>query len=151
MNNEEGKKALVGEILDELMGLGPSRTAAQGPDRLRHPLQYLPRTSTSSVSGCWKRPTVRFIDDRHMMNIIDRIISRVGRRIDESTPDGRCPAPRRLPRQCHHPAAGRRRTDPLHPPLCRQPAENGRSDQLQIHHPGDRGIFGRMRYRPSST
>ena len=51
------------------------------------------------------------------MQIIERIVSSVGRRIDESQPDGgRAPAGR-LARQRHHPAAGARRPGAVDPPV----------------------------------
>ena len=39
-----------------------------------------------SVAASWNRVPVRFNDNEHLMRIIDRIVSRVGRRVDESSP-----------------------------------------------------------------
>ena len=44
-----------------------------------------------------------FLDDAHLLRIIDRIVSQVGRRIDEASP--MVDAPSRRPRQRDHPAA----------------------------------------------
>ena len=85
LNNAE-RKALVGDVLDELLGLGPARAAAQGPDHHRHPGQRLLATCSSSATACSSTTTVRFKDERHLLRIIQKIVSAVGRRIDESSP-----------------------------------------------------------------
>ena len=48
---------------------------------------------SSSAQGILQRVNVSFRDDRHLLQIIDRIVSRVGRRVDESSPmvDARLP------------------------------------------------------------
>jgi pilus assembly protein CpaF len=76
---------IVTEVLDELFGLGPleplmadptvSDILVNGPDKI-----YIERR------GLLERTASRFDDDKHLMRIIDRIVSRVGRRIDESSP-----------------------------------------------------------------
>ncbi|OEU48324.1 MAG: pilus assembly protein CpaF [Desulfuromonadales bacterium C00003096] len=83
--NEEEKKALTDEILDELTGLGPIEPFFKDPtisDILVNTYKdiYIER------KGLLEKTNARFIDNAHLMNIIDRIISRVGRRIDESSP-----------------------------------------------------------------
>ncbi|MEZ4483956.1 MAG: ATPase, T2SS/T4P/T4SS family [Syntrophotaleaceae bacterium] len=83
--NQEEKKALTEEILDELTGLGPIEPFFKDPtisDILCNTYKdiYVERR------GLLERTNARFIDNAHLMNIIDRIISRVGRRIDESSP-----------------------------------------------------------------
>ena len=40
----------------------------------------------SSAKACWSSRSVRFRDNAHLLRIIDKIVSQVGRRIDESTP-----------------------------------------------------------------
>jgi pilus assembly protein CpaF len=90
--NEEEKNALVIEILDELMGLGPLEPFFKDPtvcDVLVNTYKniYVERL------GMLYKTKARFVDNAHLRNIIDRIISRVGRRIDESSPmvDARLP------------------------------------------------------------
>lgn len=83
--NESEKKALAEEILDELTGLGPIEPFFKDPtvsDVLCNTYKdiYVERR------GLLEKTNARFIDNAHLMNIIDRIISRVGRRIDESSP-----------------------------------------------------------------
>ncbi len=90
--NEQEKTGLTEEILDELKGLGPLEPLLKDPtvsdilcNTYRH--VYVERF------GLLEKTLLRFRDDKHLMNIIDRIVSRVGRRIDESTPmvDARLP------------------------------------------------------------
>ncbi|MFA5516464.1 MAG: CpaF family protein [Desulfuromonadales bacterium] len=90
--NEEEFQFLVGEIVDELRGFGPIEPFLRDPgvsdiliNTYRH--IYIER------KGLLERTRSRFLNDRHLMTILDRIVSRVGRRIDESTPmvDARLP------------------------------------------------------------
>jgi pilus assembly protein CpaF len=79
------RERLSGEILDEIFGLGPLE-----------PLMKDPQISDILVNtfddvwiergGKLHHTDIRFQDDRHLMQVIDRIISAVGRRIDESSP-----------------------------------------------------------------
>ena len=90
--NEPERNALIAEIIDELTGLGPIEPFFKDPtvsDILCNTYKdiYVERR------GRLEKTSARFIDNAHLMNIIDRIISRVGRRIDESSPmvDARLP------------------------------------------------------------
>jgi pilus assembly protein CpaF len=79
------RRQVVRQIEDEVMGLGPleplladstvSDILVNGPHQI-----YVER------SGKLQRTAVAFHDDAHLLNIIDRIVSKVGRRIDESVP-----------------------------------------------------------------
>jgi pilus assembly protein CpaF len=86
------REALITDVLDELFGLGPLETLLLDPnisDILvnRHDQVYIER------EGRLEETPLVFRDDRHLMQIIERIVSRVGRRIDESSPmvDARLP------------------------------------------------------------
>lgn len=76
---------LVDELLFEVMGLGPLEPLLADPtvnDILvnSHDRVYVERR------GVLEKSTVRFRDERHLLRIIDKIVSRIGRRIDESQP-----------------------------------------------------------------
>jgi pilus assembly protein CpaF len=90
--NEEEKNALVNEVLDELMGLGPLEPLLKDPS-VSDILCNTYKNIFVERFGLLEKTKARFIDNAHMMNIIDRIISRVGRRLDESSPmvDARLP------------------------------------------------------------
>jgi len=90
--NESEKQALVDEIVDELIGLGPLEPLMRDPS-VTDILCNSYRNIYVERRGKLERTNSRFVSDIHMMTIIDRIVSRVGRRIDESTPmvDARLP------------------------------------------------------------
>ena len=79
------KQQISGEVLHEVFGLGPLEPLLQDPsisDILVNGSQqvYVER------KGLLELTNVRFKDDGHLLRIIDRIISLVGRRVDESNP-----------------------------------------------------------------
>jgi pilus assembly protein CpaF len=79
------REALITDVLNELFGLGPLEMLLKDPaisDILvnRHNQIYVER------EGKLVETDVVFRDDRHLMQIIERIVSSVGRRIDESSP-----------------------------------------------------------------
>ena len=81
----ESRDKLIREIQDEVFGLGPLEPLLQDPtisDILvnGHGTIYVER------NGLLERTVARFKDDAHLMRIIERIVSSVGRRVDETTP-----------------------------------------------------------------
>ncbi|QDP02061.1 CpaF family protein [Thalassotalea sp. PS06] len=83
--NVHAREKITQLIIDEILGLGPLETLLADPsisDILvnNHDHIYIER------QGKLERVPVAFYDDKHLLNIIDRIVSRVGRRIDESCP-----------------------------------------------------------------
>jgi pilus assembly protein CpaF len=76
---------IVEEVLDEVLGLGPLETLLKEPtisDILvnRYDKVFIER------NGKLSETTVRFKDDAHLLHIIEKIVSQVGRRIDEAQP-----------------------------------------------------------------
>jgi pilus assembly protein CpaF len=90
--NEEETRLLVDGIIHELRGFGPIEPFLEDPS-ISDILINTYRNIYIERRGLLERTRSRFLDDRHLMNVIDRIVSRVGRRIDESTPmvDARLP------------------------------------------------------------
>ena len=90
--NRAERERLIEEVLDETCGLGPleillkdlsiSDILINGPHKV-----YVERR------GVLEKTSIAFRDDEHLMQIIDRIVSKVGRRIDETSPmvDARLP------------------------------------------------------------
>src|ERR1700758_1067654 len=79
------RERLAREILDEIFGLGPLEPLLKDPgisDILvnRFDRVYIERAGKLELTG------LSFKDNQHLMQIIDRIVSRVGRRVDESSP-----------------------------------------------------------------
>src|SRR4051812_29910917 len=83
--NHAERKQLVSDVLNELLGLGPLE-----------PLLKDPTITDILVNGCsnvfverygvLEASPARFKDERHLLRIIQKIVSAVGRRIDESSP-----------------------------------------------------------------
>ncbi|AZC97536.1 CpaF family protein [Pseudomonas chlororaphis] len=83
--NASSRQLILKQITDEVLGLGPLEPLlndATVSDILvnGHASVYVERF------GKLQRTDVRFRDDQHLLNIIDRIVSSLGRRIDESSP-----------------------------------------------------------------
>ena len=86
------RQQLVRSVTDDVLGYGPidqllrdetlTEVMVNGPDRI-----YVER------SGRLERTEVRFVDETHLRRIIDKIVSQVGRRVDEANPmvDARLP------------------------------------------------------------
>jgi len=83
--NHAERKQLVSDVLDELLGLGPLEPLLKDPtitDILvnGHAKVFVERYGVLEISP------VRFKDEKHLLRIIQKIVSAVGRRIDESSP-----------------------------------------------------------------
>ena len=90
--NDAERRALVRDIQNEMLGLGPLELLMADPtisDILvnSHDRIYIERRGKLELTK------VTFTDEQHLLRIIDKIVSRVGRRIDESSPmvDARLP------------------------------------------------------------
>jgi pilus assembly protein CpaF len=88
----EERRQLVRQLTDDILGYGPleplladdsiTEVMVNGPDRV-----YIER------AGKIEKAPVRFVDEAHLMRIIDKIVSQIGRRVDEASPmvDARLP------------------------------------------------------------
>ena len=90
--NVEERDRLGEEILDEIFGLGPLEPLMKDPEVS----DILVNTYDSvfiEKDGKLFKTDIKFQDDRHLLQVIDRIVSGVGRRIDDSSPmvDARLP------------------------------------------------------------
>jgi pilus assembly protein CpaF len=90
--NFEEREELVRQVLDEIFGLGPLEPLIQDPE-VSDILVNTYKQVFVERRGKLERTDVRFQDDRHLLQVIDRIVSAVGRRIDDSSPmvDARLP------------------------------------------------------------
>jgi len=86
------RKRLVQDIQDEVMGLGPLEPLLADPT-VSDILVNGPRKVYVERRGKLERTDIVFSDNDHLMKIIDKIVSRGGRRVDESSPmvDARLP------------------------------------------------------------
>jgi len=86
------KDRIIEEVLDEVFGLGPLEPLLQDPT-VSDILVTTPHLVYVERAGKLYRTPVEFKDDAHLLRIIEKIVSRVGRRVDESSPmvDARLP------------------------------------------------------------
>jgi len=90
--NDQERARLVTDLKNEIMGLGPLEPLLADPTISEIMVNGYQNVYVEK-SGCIQITNIRFNDDAHLMKIIDKIVSRVGRRIDESCPmaDARLP------------------------------------------------------------
>ncbi len=90
--NRNERQRLVGEILDETFGFGPLELLLKD-EKIADIMINGPKTIFVEKEGKIQRSEVVFRDNEHLLQIIDRIVSRVGRRVDETSPmvDARLP------------------------------------------------------------
>ncbi len=90
--NSSERRTLVRDIQHEMLGLGPLEPLLADPT-ISDILVNGPRQVYVERRGQLSATDVTFADDDHLMKIIDKIVSRVGRRVDESSPmaDARLP------------------------------------------------------------
>jgi pilus assembly protein CpaF len=79
------RERLALEVLDEVFGLGPLEPVLQDPS-VNDILVNGPRQVYVERGGILEESNIMFKDNAHLMNIIDKIVSAVGRRVDESSP-----------------------------------------------------------------
>src|SRR5258708_27563837 len=80
--NRAERERLVEEVLDETFGLGPLELLLKDPS-ISDILINGPKNIYVERRGRMEKTAVQFRDNTHLMQIIDRIVSKVGRRVDE--------------------------------------------------------------------
>jgi len=90
--NRMERERLIDEILDETLGFGPLETLLKDPT-ISDILVNGPKCVYVERRGKLEKSDVVFRDNEHLLQIIDRIVSKVGRRVDETSPmvDARLP------------------------------------------------------------
>ncbi|MFV0335781.1 MAG: CpaF family protein [Tropicimonas sp.] len=83
--NKEERQALNQDLLDEVTGLGPLEPLLKD-ETINDILVNGPHQVFVERSGRLEMSEIMFKDERHLLRIIDKIVSAVGRRVDESTP-----------------------------------------------------------------
>ena len=90
--NRMERERLIDEVLDETFGFGPLEVLLKDPT-VSDILVNGPYKVYVERRGKLEKTDVKFRDNKHLMKIIDRMVSKVGRRIDETSPrvDARLP------------------------------------------------------------
>ena len=83
--NRLERERLVEEILDDVLGLGPLEPLLKDPDITDILINGFDNVFVEK-KGLLQRIDVRFNDNRHLMQVVERIVSGVGRRVDETSP-----------------------------------------------------------------
>ncbi len=83
--NRSERDRLVEEVLDETFGLGPLEMLLKDPS-ISDILINGPKNIYVERGGKMEKTNVEFRDNDHLLQIIDRIVSKVGRRVDETCP-----------------------------------------------------------------
>jgi pilus assembly protein CpaF len=83
--NRSERERLIDEVLDETFGLGPLELLLKD-QKVCDILINGPKNIYVERQGKMERTNVEFRDNAHLMQIIDRIVSKVGRRVDETCP-----------------------------------------------------------------
>ena len=83
--NRTERDRLIDEVLDETFGLGPLELLLKDPT-ISDILINGPKNVYVERGGMMEKTSVVFRDDKHLLQIIDRIVSKVGRRVDEVCP-----------------------------------------------------------------
>lgn len=83
--NRAERERLIEEVLDETFGLGPLEFLLKDPT-ISDILINGPKNIYVERRGKMEKTSVQFRDNTHLMQIIDRIVSKVGRRVDEVCP-----------------------------------------------------------------
>ena len=133
--NASEMKSIVRLLVDDMVGLGPlepllsdesiTDIMVNGPSQV-----YVER------KGKLELTEVVFRDDAHVIHVATRIVTEVGRRVDEIDAAGRRAPAGRQPRQHHHPAAGDRRPDHLDPQVLQEGDHARRDGAAEQHQPG---------------
>src|SRR6478735_3554228 len=79
------RDVILGEVIDEVFGLGPLEPLLRDPT-ISDILVNTYKQVYVERSGRLERLPTTFQDDKHLMRVIDRIVSGVGRRVDDSSP-----------------------------------------------------------------
>ena len=79
------RETLFAEVLDDVFGLGPLEPLLRDPT-ISDILVNTYRNVFVERRGILERVTGTFQDDAHLLRVIDRIVSRIGRRVDDSSP-----------------------------------------------------------------
>jgi pilus assembly protein CpaF len=90
--NRMERERLIDEVLDETFGFGPLEVLLKDPT-ISDILINGPHKIFVERRGKMEKSDVKFRDNDHLLQIIDRIVSKVGRRVDETSPmvDARLP------------------------------------------------------------
>ena len=139
---------LIQDVTDDALGYGPIDRFLHDPG-ITEVMVNGPKSVYIERRGKIERTDVEFVDEDHLRRTIDKIVSQVGRRIDEASPmvDARLPDGSRV--NAVDPPGRDRRTVPHDPTVLEGPVHGRRPHQLRLAHAAGRALPRRVRARPA--
>ena len=141
------QEELLEDICNDVLGYGPLEPLLARDD-IADIMVNGANTTFIEVGGKVQKTGVRFADNQQLMNICQRIVSQVGRRVDEVESDMRCAPSRRVARQRHRAAARYRRAGADHPEIQEGSPEARAAREIRLDHAASEAvleIIGRVR------
>ena len=138
----EERRRIVREITDDILGYGPLEPLLRDDSVTEVMVNNFDRIFIER-DGKLERSRTTFADNAHLLRIIDKIVSQVGRRIDESSPMVDASS-RRQPCERDHPAALATRADAHDSKVLARPVHDGRPDRLRLTNPEGRSVPRRV-------
>ena len=129
----EERRQLVREITDDILGYGPLEPFLRDDSVTEVMVNAYDRIYVERA-GRLERTPAAFVDNAHLLRIIDKIVSQVGRRVDESSPMVDARLPDGSPCQRDHPAARTARPDAHDPEVRARSVHDERPDRLRHRH-----------------
>ena len=132
------QEELLDDICNDVLGYGPLEPLLARDD-IADIMVNGSGTVYIEVAGKIQKTGIRFRDNQQLLNICQRIVSQVGRRVDKSSPICDARLAGRLPRQRHRAAAGDRWAGAHHPQIQEGQAYARTTGSLRLDHAGGRG------------
>ena len=129
---------LLDDICNDVLGYGPLEPLL-ARDEIADIMVNGSGTVYIEVGGKIQKTGIRFRDNQQLLNICQRIVSQVGRRVDESSPICDARLARRLARQRHRAAARDRRPGADHPQIQEGQADTRAARQVRLDFAGRGG------------
>ncbi len=142
---------LIQDIEDDALGLGPLQRLLEDPAITEIMVNGHERIYVERDGRLIAQSVCRFDSEEHLRRVIERIVGRVGRRIDESSPLGRRPPPRWIAGQRDHPPAGRARILADDPQVLRHALRGRRPHRVRLDDAGRSRTSSRHASRRAST
>ena len=127
----EERRQIVADIADDILGYGPLEPFLRD-DTVTEIMVNGPNKVFVERTGKIEPTDATFVDDAHLMRIIDKIVSQIGRRVDESSPmvDARLPDGSRV--NAIIPPLALKRADAHDPEVLARPVHDGRPDRVRL-------------------
>ena len=120
------------EVADDILGHGPSEPFLRDPEVSEIMVNGYDQIYVERQGRLYPIRAV-FTNEGHLRRTIDKIVARVGRRVDEASPHGGRPAAGRQPGQRGRAAGGAGRLPAHHPEVRHRPVHGGRSHLFRHH------------------